>query len=225
MYSYPQSNSVIPGTRQDSRIQYAPASIPVAARNPAYVGPNNDPYGYHTSWGANVANVPPSSIPPSTSAFQTSTSQTRRKHCYVISFAILDFVITVLIVAIFGWVYSKYGNTSWFSTTKVIYGFAVALLIIGVALIEAADIRFLYVSSLKEKADLATGRFIAWIIYFLGEVCFYIDYVWFVSYIESEPETRGTHIVLWLLVALGALVLALTAYSIYRYVVNILYIS
>ncbi|KAK4528442.1 hypothetical protein GAYE_SCF56G6385 [Galdieria yellowstonensis] len=199
MYSYPQSNSVIPGTRQDSRIQYAPASIPVAARNPAYVGPNNDPYGYHTSWGANVANVPPSSVPPSTSAFQTSTSQTRRKH-----------------FAIFGWVYSKYGNTSWFSTTKVIYGFAVALLIIGVALIEAADIRFLYVSSLKEKADLATGRFIAWIIYFLGEVCFYIDYVWFVSYIESEPETRGTHIVLWLLVALGALALALTAYSIYR---------
>ncbi|GJQ13865.1 hypothetical protein GpartN1_g5656.t1 [Galdieria partita] len=213
MYSYSQNNRVIPGTRQDSRSQNTPSFIPVAARNPSYVGPNVEAYDYNnttTTWAANLPSVGASS----SSIHQSS--QTRRKHCYVITFAILDFVITVLIAAIFGWVYSKYGNNSWFATTKVIYGFAVALLIIGVALIEAADIRFLFVSSLKEKSDLATGRWIAWIIYFLGETCFYIDYVWFVSYIESEPESSGTHIVLWLLVALGALVLVLTAYSIYR---------
>ncbi|GJD11772.1 hypothetical protein Gasu2_58970 [Galdieria sulphuraria] len=110
MYSYPQSNRVIPGTRQDSRSQNTPSSIPVAARNVSYVSPSDETYYYNTTWGANVSSVvpPPSSVPPST-VHQSSTSQTRRKHCYVITFAILDFVITVLIAAIFGTTYHRSG--------------------------------------------------------------------------------------------------------------------
>eukprot|EP00871_Galdieria_phlegrea_P001613 jgi/Galph1/2452/GphlegSOOS_G1134.1 len=212
MYSSSPSRT-IPGTRSDTTFDNSTQNNTI----PVVHGVRS--YAYSTQVGSNYPQANPVFEPPSVphpSNHQASNSQTRRKRCYIITFAVLDLVLTVLIVAVFGWVYSKYGGSSWFSTTKVIYGFGVSFLIIGVALIEAVDIRFLFVSSLKEKSDLATARFISWIIYFIGEICFYIDYIWFTHHIETEPESHGTYIVLWLLVALGAVILVLTGYNVYR---------